>query len=436
MTIIAAVLAWLSIAGCVALFGLMAATHYLLALHCALRRRGLADEAAALARPLPPDDALPHVVVQIPVFNEGALVWRAARAAAALDWPRGKLHIQLLDDSTDRTPELSHAAARELAAAGIDAVALHRAERADFKAGALREGFARSPHDYFAIFDVDYVPPPDFLRRCMRPLLAAPGLAFVQARYDFLNPEENGLTELQVVLQDAHLGIEQATRSWAGHPLPFNGTCGIWRRAAIEAAGGWRGESLAEDLDLSYRAWLLGWHGRFLVGVAAPGELPATLKSWTAQQRRWTKGFGQVARRMLPILFTARGLSAKARLGSFVHLVGWWGLPISNLTVWAGLLALVLDPGWLPSLGVLLLALFVAGHATMFAFLRLGNRFIRGTACGGKAWPLGRFLRVYARIIAIGLYAGLVNLRAYAEALLGSKSPFVRTPKRGAAGPP
>jgi cellulose synthase/poly-beta-1,6-N-acetylglucosamine synthase-like glycosyltransferase len=425
---IAAGLAWFSIAGCAVLFGFMAATFYLLWLHRTRRVRGMADEAAALAAPLPADETLPDIVVQIPIFNEGVMVRRAARAAAALEWPRAKLHIQFLDDSTDDTPEHSRAAAAELRAAGLDAEVLHRTERTDFKAGALRDGVARVPHLYFAIFDVDYVPPPDFLRRAMRPLLADPKLAFVQGRYDFLNPAENRLTEIQVVLQDAHLGVEQATRSWAGHPLPFNGTCGIWRRAAIDEAGGWRGESLAEDLDLSYRAWLKGWRGRFLVTVSAPGELPATLKTWIQQQRRWTKGFGQVARRMMPILATRRGLSAKARLDSFLHLVSWFSLPLSNATVYAGVAALILDGRWLASLGPLLILLIASGYVTMYAFLRTGNRFIRG-----DSWSRGRFLRVFLRIVAIGFYAGFAQTRAYWDALTGRKSAFVRTPKRGAA---
>jgi len=424
---IAAILAWFSVAGCVLLFGFMAATFHLLRLHHKHRAQGMAAEAAALAAPLPPEHALPDVVIQIPVFNEGAMVRRAAKAAAALDWPRVKLHVQILDDSTDATPELSRAAADELRAAGIDAVVLHRTDRVDFKAGALREAMERVPYQYFAIFDVDYVPPPDFLRRAMRPLLADPKLAFVQGRYDYLNPDENRMTELQVVLQDAHLGVEQATRSWAGHPLPFNGTCGIWRRAAIDEAGGWRGESLAEDLELTYRAWLKGWRGRFLVTVSAPGELPASLKAWTQQQRRWTKGFGQVARRMLPILATRRGLSAKSRLDSFLHLISWFSLPISNLTVYAGIAAMILNGGWVPVLAPLLVALIASGYFTMYAFLRTGNRFIRG-----DAWSRTRFLRVFLRIIAIGFYAGFAQTRAYWDALVGRKSAFVRTPKRGA----
>jgi cellulose synthase/poly-beta-1,6-N-acetylglucosamine synthase-like glycosyltransferase len=432
---VAAGLAWFTVAAAALAFALLAATLRLIGLHLAHRRRALAAEAEALDRPLPRESELPHVVVQLPVFNEGELVRRGARAVAALDWPRDRLHVQILDDSTDGTPAISRATAAELAAAGIDAVVLQREKRTDFKAGALREGMERSAHAYFAIFDADYVPPPDFLRRCMAVLLAQPELAFVQARFDFLNPGRNAFTRAQTVMLDTHLGIEQATRCWTGHPLPFNGTCGIWRRAAIEAAGGWRGDSLAEDLDLSYRAWLKGWRGRFLVSVSAPGELPESLGTWAAQQRRWTKGFGQVARRMLPVLLAARGLGLRARLRAFFHLFGWWGLPLSYAATLAGLAAMVLDRSWVPTIGALLLALIVAGHATMFAFLRLGNRFIRGQVCRGEEWGLGRFLAIYARISVVSVFAALINLRAYAEAMIGTKTAFVRTPKRGAAGP-
>ncbi|MCW5770961.1 MAG: glycosyltransferase [Rhodospirillaceae bacterium] len=426
---IAAVLAWISIAGCVLMVGFLAATVYLLSLHLRLRKAGMAAEAAALAAPLPPEAALPHVVVQIPVFNEGALVRRGAEAAAALDWPRDRLHIQILDDSTDATPDISRAVAAELVARGIDAVVLHRDDRADFKAGALRAGMEQAPHDYFAIFDVDFVPPPDFLRRAMRVLLADEKLAFVQGRYDFLNPHENGLTEMQMVMQDAHLGIEQATRSWAGHPLPFNGTCGIWRRSAVEEAGGWRGESLAEDLDLSYRAWLKGRRGRFLVTVSAPGELPARLRSWATQQRRWTKGFGQVAHRMLPTIFVAPKLTLAARFAAVLHLAMWWSLPLSTLAFWLGIGAIVLDPGWFRSLGVALIALVALGYAASFAFLRIGNRFIRG-----DAMSLGRFVRAFLRVVGIAYIVDIVNTRAQIESLLGRQTGFVRTPKRGTTG--
>ena len=427
---IAAVLAWLSIACFVLMVGFLAGTVYLVVLHLRLRKRGMAEEAAALAVPLPPDAMLPDVVVQIPVFNEGVLVRRGAEAAAALDWPRGRLHIQILDDSTDATPKISGAVVADLRARGFDAVLLHREHRADFKAGALREGMEQSPHEYFAIFDVDFVPPPDFLRRAMTVLLADTDLAFVQGRYDFLNPQENGLTEMQMVMQDAHLGIEQATRSWAGHPLPFNGTCGIWRRAAVEEAGGWRGESLAEDLDLSYRAWLKGRRGRFLVTVSAPGELPATLRTWATQQRRWTKGFGQVAHKMLPTVCTLRRLSLAERFAAVLHLAMWWSLPLSTVAFWLGIGAIALDTSWFGTLGVALIALIVLGYAASYAFLRVGNRFIRG-----REMSEGRFIRAFLRVVGIAYVVDIIHTRAWIESLIGRKTGFVRTPKRGAVGP-
>jgi cellulose synthase/poly-beta-1,6-N-acetylglucosamine synthase-like glycosyltransferase len=169
--------------------------------------------------------------------------------------------------------------AAELRGRGFDVVALQRTDRSGFKGGALHEAMQQTPHGYFAIFDVDYVPPPDFLRRCMRVFVAEPRTAFVQARFDFLNPHENALTEMQMVTLDAHLGIEQATRCWAGHPLPFNGTCGIWQRAAIEAGGGWKGDTVTEDLDLTYRGWVKGWRALFLTSVGVPGASRRTIST-------------------------------------------------------------------------------------------------------------------------------------------------------------
>ena len=227
-----------------------------LRLHVRLRQPGRAEEQRLLSLPPPAEADLPHVVVQIASYNEGDLVRRVAEAAASLDWPIDRLHIQLCDDSTDDTLDLAHDVAKSLRARGFDVAVLHRTVREGFKAGSLMMGVNTTPHDYFAIFDADYVPKPDFLRRCMPVLLADTSLSFVQARIDYLNPDENALTRAQVLLLDHHIGVEQTTRSWAGHALPFNGTCGIWRREAIEAAGGWRGDTLAEDLDLSYRAWL------------------------------------------------------------------------------------------------------------------------------------------------------------------------------------
>src|SRR5258708_14532356 len=209
---------------CVLLAAFVGSLLYMVVLRHRLKEQGLRREAALLATPLPPDSELPHVVVQIPSFNEGAVLRRGVEAAARLDWPSDKLHIQVLDDSTDETAQLARTVVAELSAQGHDITALQRTDRSGFKGGALHEAMQRTPHDYFAIFDVDYVPSPDFLRVCMRPFFANPRWAFVQARFDFLNPHDNALTEMQMGTLHAHLGIDQPTRSWAATPPPFHAT--------------------------------------------------------------------------------------------------------------------------------------------------------------------------------------------------------------------
>ena len=283
-------------------------------------------------------------MVQIPSFNEGRVLRRGVEAAARLDWPRDKLHIQVLDDSTDETAELARTVVAELRAQGLDVVALQRTDRSGYKGGALHEAMQQTPHDYFAIFDVDYVPPADFLRTCMRPFFANPNWAFVQARFDFLNPHENALTEMQMVTLDAHLGIEQATRCWAGHPLPFNGTCGIWQRAAIEAGGGWKGDTVTEDLDLTYRGWVKGWRALFLTSVAVPGELPADTATWLRQQQRWQDGFRHVSLRMVPAILSSRDITPSAKAAALLHLCMSLNQPVLLVGVVSGLLAALLAP--------------------------------------------------------------------------------------------
>jgi len=268
-------------------------------------------------------------------------------AAAALDWPKDKLHIQSLDDSTDGTTAIAREAVAAVAARGIDAELIHREDRAGFKAGALQFGIEKAPHPFVAILDVDYVPAPDFLKQCMKALLAEEKLAFAQARFDFLNGEENWLTRAQVLMLDTHLAIEQATRSWSGQVLPFNGTCGVWRRAAIVDAGGWQGDTLAEDMDLSYRAHLKGWHAEFLVSVPVLGELPTTVASWTLQQKRWSKGFAQVAKKMLPRL-RGSGFNATQMRGALIHLLAWWAIPLFGLAAVTGIVGLFLQADSMP----------------------------------------------------------------------------------------
>lgn len=428
--LVALFLAAVFVACCVLIAAFVGSLLYMVVLHHSLKRAGLAREQALLATPLPPDAELPHVVVQIPSFNEGPVLRRGVEAAARLDWPRDKLHIQVLDDSTDETAEIARAVATDLRTQGFDVVALQRTDRSGFKGGALHEGMQQTPHDYFAIFDVDYLPPADFLRRCVRPFFADPKarIAFVQARFDFLNAHENALTEMQMVTLDAHLAIEQATRSWAGHPLPFNGTCGIWQRAAVDAGGGWKGDTVTEDLDLTYRGWIKGWRGIFLTSVPVPGELPADTKTWLRQQQRWVEGFRHVSLRMFPVILKSRELTAASRLAALLHLCMSLNQPLVLIGIPAGILAMVLAPALVPCV----LTIFAVTLAWVLfcatTFLRAGHNFVRK-----GEMPPGRFALVLLRFAAGQL--GIVGRGAmvFLRKVFSKPKPVVfdRTPKRG-----
>ena len=395
--------------------------------HRALLLVGRAAEERLLATPLPNSEALPHAVVQVVSYNEGDLVRRALQAAALQDWPKDRLHIQLLDDSTDDTLAIARDKVAELQAAGVDIVILHRDRRDDYKAGALAKGMAASPHEYFAIFDVDYVPRPDFLRRCMAALLADPKYAFVQARIDYLNADENALTRTQAVMFDHHMSVDQMTRSWAGHMLPFNGTCGIWRRTAIEAAGGWRGGTLAEDLDLSYRAWMLGRNGLFVSSVSVPGELPASLEAWINQQHRWVTGFGQVAARVFPILISARVPEFQRRVSAFRHLAPAIAGPIMSLANLSLILMLVLQPDWAGPLLGTTAVLFLVGFFVLVLGLAIGQITVRGSL--PVSGIMSRSLHAWALQFLVGW---VMTYRSIRKLIGGRKHmEFVRTPKRG-----
>ncbi len=281
-------------------------------------------------------------------------------------------------------------------------------------------------YEYFAIFDADYLPPRDFLRHAMAVLLSDPKFAFVQARAEFLNRDENALTRVQALELDAHYAVEQATRSWAGLPLPFNGTCGIWRRAAIEAGGGWQGKTLAEDMELSYAAWLKGWRGIFVTSVAIPGELPAGRKEWASQQDRWMTGNGQVIRTILPLIWRDRRLSVPKKIVALSNVAMWWlGAAVNTVYVTA-ILAIILDPS--TALAVLVTVLIVMNclSAILFVELLLGHLLLRK-----HTRPLAGFFRDFLLYIAFTFYKLWLHFRSACKAFSSHKPEFVRTPKRG-----
>jgi cellulose synthase/poly-beta-1,6-N-acetylglucosamine synthase-like glycosyltransferase len=376
--------------------------------------------------PLPADSELPHVLIQLPVYNEANVVARVLQATTVMDWPTDRLHIQLLDDSTDHTSDVAAEAVRSLQEAGFDVTHVRRRDRQGFKAGALANGLTYDDSPFIAIFDADFIPGRDFIRRALAPLLNDDRLAFVQARWDHLNADENRLTASQAMMIDAHFVIEQRVRSHTSLVLPFNGTCGVWRRAAIEEAGGWSADTLCEDLDLSIRTRLCGWRAAFLPDLAAPGELPATLAGWRAQQFRWTKGFVQVARKLLGRVWRS-DLPLAAKIALTMQTGQTACYPLTVLSV-LGTLVLLTDPDH----GATMLSLF-GGAVTFFGIggsaLCLITASIVLKRCHWSRFPLH-----FATIMLLNAGLMVSNSRAVVEAMMGTRSAFVRTPKQGAPG--
>ena len=375
-------------------------------------------------RPPPLPDELPQVLVQIPVYNEPAVVERAAKAAGMLDWPRDRLKIQILDDSTDLTPDIVRHAVGRLSGEGIDAHHVRRHDRAGFKAGALAAGMALCDAPYVAVFDADFVPPADWLRRAMATLLATPRAAFAQTRIEWGNGDRTWLTRAQRLMQDAHFAVEQDVRARRGVPFQFNGTGGIWRRAAVEDAGGWSHDTLSEDLDLVLRTHLGGWTGVFLMEPHVVGELPQQLADFGAQQSRWSKGFVQVARKLLPQVWGSNW-SAEAKLITTAALGQQLIFPVLAIGIVALILSILGHGQLLPVFGAMLwvwlvLVLVVLVGMTWGAYRRLK----RGGMLG--------YLMTAVTVPALIVYLAVANAGAIVAAGLGRKTEFKRTPKTGA----
>ena len=373
----------------------------------------------ALERALPDPDDLPAVLVQVPLYNEGDLVHRIVAAVAALDWPRDRLEIQVLDDSTDGSSVHSESAVSAASAAGLRIELIQRTRRTGYKAGALAAGLARSDAPYVAIFDADFMPAPGFLRETLGVLAADPGLAYCQARWEHANRDANFLTRIQARLLDGHFRVEQETRFRLGLPAPFNGTCGVWRRAAISDAGGWQGDTLTEDLDLSLRAHLRGWRSAYLQDLAVPGSLPESARAWRSQQFRWTKGFIQCALKLLPRVWGSEVLPLWQKPLVSLQLLQPLAFLIGVCCTLLGLpyVAGAVTPG--PELRVVAACTWVLGVAGTLGLLMSGVS------------PATRTHALRESIGAVFLSTGLLlsNARAVAEALLGRRSEFVRTPK-------
>lgn len=374
-------------------------------------------------RPLGPD--APTLLLQLPIFNEASVVDRLLDAAAALRYPQGRLRIQVLDDSTDETPRLVARKVQALQARGLAIAHLRRSDRSGFKAGALAEGLRQDDSELVAIFDADFVPEPDFLER-MAPLFQDPTLGCAQARWGHLNRDASLLTRVQAIFLDAHFRVEQHARSSSGRFFNFNGTAGVWRRRAIDEAGGWAGDTLTEDLDLSLRAQMIGWRFDYRDDVVAPAELPESFRAFRGQQHRWAKGAGETLRKLLPLLWTAPDVPLKARIEASFQL----GLNASYPLVC--LLALLTVPlvGLGLPIGEALLWVDLA-HLGLIALASLCVCLFFLASQGREPRRVLEALLLLPFLLAFGVGLALLCARAYLTGLAKLRSAFVRTPKKG-----
>jgi cellulose synthase/poly-beta-1,6-N-acetylglucosamine synthase-like glycosyltransferase len=377
------------------------------------------NQDTANARTSPQE--LPRVLLQLPLFNEGTLAKRILEQIADLDWPTDRLQVQVLDDSTEAASLAASSSAVEyMQNRGMDVCLVHRRQRTAFKAGALAAGLQQSQAPFVAVFDADFLPPRDFLRRTVGRLLTDQRLAYVQARWGHQNAADSLLTRAQSRLLDGHFNVEQTARWRLGMMVPFNGTCGVWRRAAIDDAGGWHGDTLTEDLDLSLRARFRGWRSDYLEDLVVPGILPVSASAWRVQQARWSKGFIQCLVKLAPQLWRSPTLPPWQRLLTTMQLAQPLAFLIGTFCVLLGLpfIAGAETPGRLLTAAALLTSLI--GLLGPIGLLLIG----------GARSNLDKLPRdaLAALLLSTGLI--LSNARAGAEAILGHRSAFIRTPKR------
>jgi cellulose synthase/poly-beta-1,6-N-acetylglucosamine synthase-like glycosyltransferase len=362
----------------------------------------------------------PVVTVQLPLYNEMYVADRLIESVGHLDYPRELLEIQVLDDSTDETRSIAEMAVRRFAAEGIDIKYFHRTDRRGYKAGALEAGLKVARGEFVAVFDADFVPTVDFLTRLM-PHFGDAKVGMVQARWGHINQDYSLLTKIQSILLDGHFVLEHGGRYRSGRFFNFNGTAGIWRRVAIDDAGGWQHDTLTEDLDLSYRAQLRGWRFVFLSDVIAPAEVPVEMNGFKSQQHRWAKGSIQTCRKLLPeILWANVPLGVKAE--AFFHLTANFNYPLMCVLSVLMFPSMVIryNMGWYEML-LIDVPLFFAATFSVCNFYMVCQREIH------RDWRAR--LKYLPFLMSIGIGLCINNTRAVVEALLNTQTEFVRTPK-------
>src|SRR5213594_2424061 len=386
--------------------------YYLVYLY--MRNRGKEPKAG------PPLHPMPVVTIQLPLYNEMYVADRLIASVCAIDYPRELLEIQVLDDSIDETRSVAELAIRRFAAEGVDIKYFHRTNRRGYKAGALEEGMKVARGEFIAIFDADFLPSRDFLARLM-PHFADPAVGMVQARWGHINQDYSLLTKIQSILLDGHFVLEHGGRNRSGRFFNFNGTAGIWRRVAIDDAGGWQHDTLTEDLDLSYRAQLRGWRFVFPSDLIAPAEVPVEMNAFKSQQHRWAKGSIQTCCKLLPRLLRAN-LPIAVKAEAFFHLTANFNYPLMCVLSLLMFPAMVIryNMGWYEML-LIDVPLFFAATFSVCNFYMVCQREIH------RDWRAR--IKYLPFLMSIGIGLSINNTRAVFEALFNRQSELMRTPK-------
>ena len=370
----------------------------------------------------PPETKIwPRVTVQLPIFNERYVIERLVEAVARFDYPHELLDVQVLDDSIDETRDVARACVERHAALGMPISYIHRTNREGYKAGALENGLKVSQGEFVAIFDADFIPEPDFLGRTV-PYFQNPVIGMVQTRWTYLNQDYSLLTQVETILLDGHFVVEHGARSRRGTFFNFNGTAGVWRRTAIDSAGGWEHDTLTEDTDLSYRAQLKGWKFLYLPDIECASELPVDMNGFKAQQARWAKGLMQTAKKILPqVLRSDAPWHVKAE--AFFHLTANISYPLMVLFSVTLLPVMIVRfyQGWFQML-VIDLPLFLASTCSISSFYLVAQKEIHP-----KTWWRTFFYMPF--VMAVGIGISIRNAQAVIEAIIGKKTEFARTAK-------
>jgi len=373
-------------------------------------------------KPHPPGrlNPLPHVTIQLPIFNEMYVVRRLISSACGIDYPRELLEIQVIDDSTDETSTIAEECVKEFKKKGYDIVYIHRNERRGFKAGALAEGMKSAKGEFIAIFDADFVPPQDILQKTIH-YFADERVGMVQTRWVYLNRDYSLLSKIQAIMLDGHFVIEHTARNWSGRFFNFNGTAGIWRKKAIETSGGWQFDTLTEDLDLSYRAQVNGWRFIFLRDEVSPSELPVEINGFKNQQHRWAKGSIQTARKLLFQIFKSN-LPLKVKTEAFFHLtnnMAYLLMLLLSVLMYPSMIARI-NIGWFQMLVTDIPFLLVATVGISFFYTCSQKESV-------KDWK--KRLIYMPMLMSLGIGLSVNNSKAVLEAFLGRHTEFQRTPK-------